>query len=122
MNWQDSDTWPKEPIDIVIGSDLIYQSDMVPLLLRTLHGLRPRRFLYAAPAEGRQGHEAFLRGMMEHFNLRSAREAPAAYKANPLQSQDEEECFVHFHELVSISSSANDRKFILYDFLWKDDE
>jgi hypothetical protein len=39
MNWQDPTTWPDERLDFVIGSDLIYQSDMVPLLVQTVAGL-----------------------------------------------------------------------------------
>ena len=119
MNWQDSSTWPNETrMDVVIGSDLIYQHDMVPLLLQTLQSLRPRRFYYAAPATGRQGQDEFLDGLVQQqqhkgtFVLVSRQPAPSRYTTtNPLQSQDDEECFVHFHELGVA-------QFVLYEFQW----
>jgi hypothetical protein len=114
MNWQDPTTFPSNnKIDIVIGSDLIYQSDMVPLLINTLTTLAPTRFLYAACSQGhRQGHDEFVSQLLEHFDLVSERRAPAKYTANPLVSGDDEECFLHFHELQSV-------QYTLYDFRWK---
>jgi predicted nicotinamide N-methyase len=116
MNWQDPSTWPKEPMDFVIGSDLIYQSDMVPLLVQTISRLLKKHtgtFLYCAPeTQGRQGHDEFLRLMSEKFTCTMEQSAPASYLANPLASQDDDLCYLHFHELQSSS-------FQLYEFSWK---
>ena len=119
MNWQDPTTWPDERLDFVIGSDLIYQSDMVPLLVQTVAGLLQQnensRFLYVAPDTGRKGQEGLVAALAEAgLELDSVREAPAAYSANPLYSQDEEECFLHFNELSSM-------RFQLYEFRWRRD-
>jgi predicted nicotinamide N-methyase len=114
MNWQDQTTWPPHKMDVVIGSDLIYQVDMVPLLLQTIKGLLTDkgRFLYVAPETGRQGQEVFFQAMKESFELVSEETAPKEYTSNPLANQDEEECFLHFHELDSFT-------YRLYEFQWK---
>ena len=39
IDWDDESTWPNEKLDIVIGSDLIYQSTIVPLLHKAVKGL-----------------------------------------------------------------------------------
>jgi predicted nicotinamide N-methyase len=104
MNWQDPSTWPSEPVSMVIGSDLIYQADMVPLLRQTIQALlRPGGvFLYAAPATGRQGQHDLFRLLVANGEFR-VEEHPfeAALKQNPLASQDDDLCFLHFHELRS---------------------
>jgi SAM-dependent methyltransferase len=115
MNWQDPNTYPSDDdhrVNVIIGSDLIYQSDMVPMLLNVLQTLRPQCFLYAAPVTGRQGHDAFVSAIAGIMDIVSERDAPHEYIANPLQSQDDEECFLHFNELQST-------QFKLYDFRWK---
>jgi predicted nicotinamide N-methyase len=119
MNWQDPATWPDERLDFCIGSDLIYQSDMVPLLVQTVAGLLKKdensRFLYVAPDTGRKGQEGLVAALEQAgLELDTEREAPAAYSANPLYSQDEEECFLHFNELSSM-------RFKLYEFRWRRD-
>jgi uncharacterized protein len=150
MNWQDKSTWP-EPlqqvqkeshsqqhhggggVDLLLGSDLMYQDDMVPLLLQTVLALRPRRFLYVAHSR-RAGHAAFLAalhdsGWFDNDNGSTTtgnggggphhHVPPPHYRTNPLASQDDEECFVHFHELVSNNSDMDDdgHGFVLYDFV-----
>jgi hypothetical protein len=115
MNWQDPSTWPKEPMDFVIGSDLIYQSDMVPLLVQTIASLLKKHtgtFLYCAPeTQGRQGHDEFMGLMADQFTC-IEQSAPASYLTNPLENQDDDLCYLHFHELQSSS-------FKLYEFTWK---
>ncbi|GAX20482.1 hypothetical protein FisN_22Hh052 [Fistulifera solaris] len=115
MNWQDRSTWPQEKMDVVIGSDLIYQSDMAPLLATTLQQLVAHhgRFLYAAPKEGRQGHADFL-ALMEQsgFQLLRETEPPSSYLENPLQNQDDEDFYLHFHDLQN-----TDMNYRLYEFL-----
>jgi len=139
MNWKDESTWPttaaasssdntssshEKTVDYVVGSDLIYQCNMVPLLVSTIRRLLRRssraRFWYVAPdqdgapGQQRQGHGAFLRAMADHFTV-ATRKAPTEYGQNPLESQDDEECFLHFHDLQSTS-------YILYEFRWKEQE
>ena len=111
MNWQDPSTWPTEPISVLFGSDLIYQADMVPLLLQTIQGLLSAPggvFYYVAPATGRQGQEGLFEGMEMHFDVCEHVLDPR-WTQNPLASQDDDLCFLHFHELQST-------QFKLYEF------
>lgn len=109
INWNDPHTWPRKPVDCVIGSDLIYQSDMVPGLVQTIVGLlnhndnnNHARFLYVARADGeRQGHNEFLELMANAKFDRWEMIAPPEFNRNPLLSQDDDLCFLHFHELQS---------------------
>jgi hypothetical protein len=87
--------------------------------------LQPRRFLYVAHSR-RAGHAAFLAALHDsHWfdngtspTVMGPHDVPPHYRANPLASQDEEECFVHFHELVSNSDVDDDgHGFVLYDFV-----
>lgn len=109
MNWHDSSSWPTNGVDLIIGSDLVYQLDMVPVLVQTILSLQPKRFLYVAPdATGRCGHEEFLSLMhqSQQFVL-TTKPAPYEYALNPMQSNDNDEFFVHFHELAMAAGNAS---------------
>jgi hypothetical protein len=114
MNWQDPNTWPTsggQSIQVLVGSDLIYQSDMVPVLLQTITALLATdgTFFYVAPVTGRQGQDDFFRGLVTAgFQTREHKLDPS-WKANCLASGDDDLFFVHFHEM----SSA---EFKLYEF------
>lgn len=122
MDWSDKSTWPTacHDIDYVIGSDLIYQKEIVPFLITIVKGLLnrgnkvgPKSFLYVAPDTGRDGLPEFIKGMKkEGFRCISDTLAPDEYVCNPLSNKDEDECFLHFGELRSTT-------YILYEFLKK---
>jgi len=112
IDWGDESTWPADKVDVVIGSDLIYQSSIVPLLRKVVTGLLGKQgtFLYVAPDTGRDGLPEFIAVMKgEGFHCEEEIIAPPSYCANPLKSGDEEDCFLHFHELASTT-------YILYTF------
>ena len=113
IDWGDETTWPDEKIDFVLGSDLIYQKSIVPLLKNVVDGLlnEDGSFLYVCPEEGaRDGLIEFIKAMsQEGFKCVGKDLAPPLFKSNPLASGDEEEAFLHFHEL-----SVNDYR--LYEF------
>lgn len=128
MDWGDKSTWPAVceddtgSIDFVIGSDLIYQASIVPLLKQVIVGLLrgnddlndsnsgPKSFLYVAPDTGRDGLPEFIESMKtDGFECVTEKVAPDEYRANPLKNSDADECFLHFNEL---STST----YILYEF------
>ena len=121
MDWSDKSSWPAEceSIDFVIGSDLIYQKEIVPILVQVVKGLLvrgenstcgPKSFLYVAPDTGRDGLPEFIKTMKkEGFRCVADKLAPDEYLANPLKSGDNDECFLHFGELSSTT-------YILYEF------
>lgn len=111
MDWSDETTWPKDKVDYVIGSDLIYQKSLVPLLTSVVMAtVKPGgKFLYVAPDYGRAGIDKFIETMKAKCPGWTETVAPEEYRANPLANEDEEECFLHFQELSSLT-------FMLYEF------
>ena len=111
MDWSNEESWPKKKVDYVIGSDLIYQKSLVPLLVKVVLGLlKPGgSFLYVAPDTGRDGMDQFIQQMKTECPGWKQEVASSEYHANPLTNQDDDECFLHFQELSSLT-------YILYDF------
>lgn len=113
IDWGDESTYPPMKLDYVICSDCIYQKDIVPLLKKVVTGLLDPNngvFLYVAPEGGRDGLPEFI-AIMKSGGFECVREeiAPDHFRGNPLKSDDEEDCFLHFHELASTV-------YILYEF------
>jgi len=132
MDWGDESSYPAGAVgavDVVLGSDLVYQKSLAPLLSQVLFKLlRPGgRFLYVAPATGRDGLPEFL-GMLSQgagLTLVSVREAGPELMTNPLEGSKgkgegeeegvemendaqqeaaeraEEAFFLHFHEVAT---------------------
>ena len=127
LDWARQETWPSEPVDVVLCSDCVYDAGIVPLLssvvkVRTcvysqhtpthlkrtestlsLKGLlKPGgMFFYVAPDTGRAGLPEFLGGLAtaHGFEHLEDAEAPASYKSNPLASGDDDEALLHFTDL-----------------------
>lgn len=131
MDWGDEGAWPVAlgTVDVVLGSDLVYQQSLAPLLSQVLQRLlRPGgRFLYVAPETGRDGLDDFLGGLPQRAGLTlvSKEVAGPELLANPLEGghaeqQEEEEdqeradeaFFVHFHELAT-----QEVTYILYEYV-----
>ncbi|KAL3780053.1 hypothetical protein ACHAWO_004041 [Cyclotella atomus] len=122
IDWEDETTYPEQKMDYVICSDCIYQKDLVPLLKKVVIGTLKNplcesdnssqgpSFLYVAPEGGRDGLPEFIAMMKSHgFRCITEEIAPDVYRENPLKSGDEEDCFLHFHELASST-------YVLYEF------
>lgn len=105
MDWCDKSTWPNEKLDYVIGSDLIYQKSLVPLLVEVVQGLlKPYgTFYYVAPESGRDGLVEFIDRMKDICSEWKTEIAPPELHSNPLANGDDEECFLHFQELSSLT-------------------
>jgi len=119
MNWEDESTWPSQRVDYIVGSDLVYQKSIGPLIQNVVNGLLKDNgsFFYVCPEEGRAGLDYFLdkmtgsRNKIETASHRSTKMeadtfkcvkkeiAPDAYKYNPLHNGDDEDAFLHFFEL-----------------------
>lgn len=114
MDWADKQTWPAGEFDFVVGADLIYQKSLVPLLSQVVKGLlKPGGlFLYVAPESGRDGLEEFIKTMADMSSECEHDVASDRYKSNPLANKDDDECFLHFQELSSLT-------FMLHKFRMK---
>lgn len=118
MDWDDCSTWPTQPIDCIIGSDLIYQKSIVPMLKNIVHNILSEHgsFIYVCPTEGRDGLAEFIHAMNEYeFTCINQLTAPKEYKDNPLSDKDEESAFIHFHELPVT-------EYILFEFSRKNEK
>jgi ankyrin repeat protein/predicted nicotinamide N-methyase len=117
QNAKDHPMSPRKP-SIIVGADLIYQPSMVEALVQVVVQLLDRdsphaRFYYVAPlTTPRSGGPELIRRLLEEFRLVKSMVAPALMKRNPLRSQDDDECFLHFQELLTSD-------FRLYEFAWK---
>lgn len=113
IDWDDPSTYPSEKVDFVIGSDLIYQKSIVPYLKKVVLGVLKEgegTFLYVAPDTGRDGLPEFIETIKhDGFHLVSQHLAPKTFHSNPLTNADDEECYLHFHELASST-------YVLYEF------
>lgn len=114
IDWDDSSTYPSEKVDFVIGSDLIYQKSIVPYLKKVVLGVLKEgkgTFLYVAPDTGRDGLPEFIESMNhDGFHLVNQHLAPKTFHSNPLTNEDDDECYLHFHELASST-------YVLYEFV-----
>lgn len=104
IDWTDPSTWPAVgQVDCILGSDLIYQKSIVPLLKQVVNGLlKPGgSFYYVCPSDGRDGLDEFMTVMKAHDDFTCVYQsvAPDDYVQNPLANKDEEEAFLHFYEL-----------------------
>jgi predicted nicotinamide N-methyase len=111
VDWSKDATWPKlsndtqQTFDVLLGSDLIYDIEMIPSLLSVVTKLLNSNgiFLYVAPTSKRDGMDEFKNAILEegNFELTEAIAAPESYYSNPLVDATQTECDLHFNELSS---------------------
>lgn len=120
MDWSDEATWPQESdntIDFILGSDLIYDKAVMHRLKHVVLRLLQRgggTFYYTCKSTERDGMAEFVADLQQdgvtlvHLEEISA---PHPFTSNPLQNGDDDECFLHFHELTTTS-------YMLYEFTY----
>lgn len=117
VDWGFQESWPGVPVDVLIGSDLVYQKEVVPLLSSVIFGVLRvgGTFLYVAPETGRDGADEFIKNL-QAFGMELVEEkvAPEHYLANPLEAGDDsDDAFVlHFNDLAS-----KETVYKLYEFV-----
>lgn len=118
MDWADESTWPPcGSVDMVLGSDLVYQRSICPILSHVASRLlRPGgTFLYVAPETGRDGLNEFISGLPSEAGMELVGKdwAPHSYlSVSPLEGGAEEDFLLHFHELASGESSYRIYQFV----------
>ncbi|GMI07187.1 hypothetical protein TrRE_jg4930 [Triparma retinervis] len=113
LDWADEATYPEGKADSIIGADLVYTDDIVPLLLKVLDGVLAKggSFFYCAPDDGRAGLKTFIEALRGGgWEVRREVKAEGEYLENPLESKDDEMCFLCFNEL-------GEKRFMFYEFV-----
>ena len=77
VSWSESETFPSEKADVLLGSDLVYDSKILTLLTKAVDGmLAPDGvFLYIAPDECRDGIDGLL-GALASVGLQCVMQQP----------------------------------------------
>ena len=110
LDWNEPAAWPP-PVQVLLGSDLIYAAEAVQPLLRCVCDLLVHGgdFFYVAPETNRLGEAQFLDGLRAAGFAREEHEVPPRYLANALPERPEEEFHMLFSEL-------KERTYTLYRF------
>jgi hypothetical protein len=116
IDWSDESTWPQEDaIDVILGSDLIYDKTAIHHLKHVVLGLLQKRggiFYYICKSTERDGMAEFVADILQNGMILVHQEeisTPHPFTLNPLHDEDDEACFLHFHELTTSS-------YMLYEF------
>ena len=116
LDWFEPAGWPA-PVDVLMGSDLVYSADAVPHLQRVVETfVAPGGcFLHVSPhsaggqVEHRQGGQDFIDAMCAAGWQCQQSDVPPTYTRNVLQDADDEEFELLFDELQT-------RTYMLYAF------
>ena len=114
VDWADG---INEKFDVVIGADLIYAAEAVPLLLRTIKSALKDggHFLYVCPDE-RDGLVKFIESASAAgLQLASCKAAPTKYYKNPLVKGTDKQCEMFFPGLL-----AGKPTYRMYDYVSAD--
>mmetsp|Transcript_25654 Transcript_25654/g.77343 ORF Transcript_25654/g.77343 Transcript_25654/m.77343 type:complete len:110 (+) Transcript_25654:3-332(+) len=88
--------------DVVLGSDLVYDDELVPPLLQLIdHVLAPGGTFLMVAAAGRQGVATLVDALRQTRFAVTATPAADRLRANPLVSGDAAALELHFSELHS---------------------
>lgn len=107
IDWANRETWPKHnsQFDIVLGSDLVYHSEIVAVLVSVVDGLlSPNgKFIHIA-SQSRDSLVEFKEAMQARNFVCDIQIIPDSYKQNPLVGKDSvKELFdLHFGEMSDI--------------------
>jgi predicted nicotinamide N-methyase len=106
VSWQDKSSYPPEAADVILGSDLVYDSNILSLLVPAISGmlLTGGSFLYVAPDTGRDGmdglHDALIAANFECLIRTSC---PADLYSNPLVNTGDNDAYdmfiLHFYDM-----------------------
>lgn len=110
IDWANPETWPKsengDKFDVLIGSDLVYHQEIVPVLVNVVDGLVKQeggKFIHVA-SQARHSLVEFKDAMEARGFSCDVQVVPDSYKANPLVNDDAavELFHLHFNEMSDI--------------------
>ncbi len=106
VNWINFDSFPEEQAEILIGSDLVYDENVLSFLIPAVDKLLASNgsFWYVAPITGRAGM-AGLKNALSTIGISCHREysCPEAYYHNPLVGENAsmDDAILHFYDLIA---------------------
>eukprot|EP00038_Savillea_parva_P013687 m.9060 g.9060 ORF g.9060 m.9060 type:complete len:464 (+) comp2590_c0_seq2:119-1510(+) len=102
LDWRDRGEDTAGAMDVLLGSDLVYDDALVPPLLEFVdHAMAPQGVFYMVAADGRRGVQTLIDAFDKaNFDVES-KTAPEEFKSNPLVSGSDAELELHFNELHS---------------------
>jgi predicted nicotinamide N-methyase len=94
VDWTKPETWPEDKFDVILGSDLIYQKELVPCFVAMVRGvLKPGgAVLMTARGTERDGLPEFRAAMKKAGFKMDVTPVQPQYYTNPLVNEDQEEC------------------------------
>jgi predicted nicotinamide N-methyase len=101
VNWVNQETFPPEPVDVLIGSDLVYHEDILSVLIPAVDSMLVKggSFYYVAPNTGRAGMESLVDALQGCGYIVAERFAcPDSMYESPLENIDL--CVLHFYDLT----------------------
>lgn len=107
IDWAEKATWPQnDKFDVVLGSDLVYHQEIVPVLVSAIDGLLTSeggKFIHVA-SQARDSLAEFKDAMHARGFECDVQLVPDSYKTNPLVGDDATvELFsLHFNEMSDI--------------------
>lgn len=106
IDWAKPETWPTGAFDVLIGSDLVYHEEIVPVLANVVDKLvKPDggKFVHVA-SQARHSLEEFTAAMDARGFSCDVQVVPESYKTNPLVGDDAtvELFHLHFNEMSDV--------------------
>lgn len=108
IDWAQPETWPEgsDRFDVLIGSDLVYHQEIVPVLVNVVDGLVKQdggKFIHVA-SQARHSLVEFKDAMEARGFTCEIQVVPDSYKENPLTGDDAavELFHLHFNEMSDI--------------------
>ena len=108
IDWMNQSSLPQEWIgqtDVLLGSDLVYDKDLVSPLVKTSARLSTPKtgvFYYVTAVTDRAGMDEFLQQMREHYVLESKVKAPKELLKNPLGEEKQDLFELHLSEMRDV--------------------
>ena len=103
VNWCDMSTYPQEKADVIVGADLVYDTEILKYLVPAVVGMLKTGgvFLYLAPDNARQGMDLLV-GALNTVKIKCVGQKKCLdeFYKNPLIGEDCDDLYVlHFYDL-----------------------
>eukprot|EP00605_Chrysophyceae_sp_TOSAG23-4_P002250 GSChrysophyteH1.ASY1.ANO1.2494.1 assembled CDS len=102
VSWTDKESFPPEMADVLVGSDLVYDVDILAVLCPAVNAMLKNggSFLYVAPDDARDGMPAFVQAMKSlGLHCTKIEKCSDDLYENPLSHPSKDDYVLHFYDL-----------------------